>query len=112
MFVVALAISAIHPVDWQDFLIEHALTLLILGGLIILTRREPLSNRAWTLVCAYLLLHVVGAHYTYSKVPYDQWSQCLIGRAFPTRFTGSGITLIDWCIFSGVCCCWFRYENW
>ena len=79
-FVVLLGVSTIHPLDWQDFVLEHVLTITMLGALIMLTRRRPLSNVSCTLIFAFLALHVLGAHYTYSKVPYDDWSQLLFGR--------------------------------
>jgi len=75
----ALALSAIKPPHPDDFLWEHILTALALAGLIALEWSKPLSNRAYTLILLYLLLHVLGAHYTYSEVPYDRWSQALFG---------------------------------
>jgi putative membrane protein len=50
--------------------------------------RNPgrVHDRAWvfsSMACAcmflYLILHVLGAHYTYSLVPYDEWSRIVLG---------------------------------
>jgi putative membrane protein len=59
-----------HP---QDFLLEHILTVLFLGLLIATRRSFPLSHLSYTLIFLFLALHIVGAFYTYSKVPYDRW---------------------------------------
>ncbi len=77
---VALAVSAIRPWHPSDFVIEHILTLLGLGLLVYMDRRQALSNTSCSLLFIFMLLHVVGAHYTYSEVPYDRWSQTLFGR--------------------------------
>jgi putative membrane protein len=42
----------------------------------------PLSRISYTLVFLFLCLHAVGAHYTYSLVPYDAWFEALAGRTF------------------------------
>lgn len=79
-FLAALGISAIKPPHPDDFLWEHILTVLALGGLVALEwRRAPLSNLSCTFIFLYMLLHVLGAHYTYSEVPYDRWSHSVFG---------------------------------
>jgi putative membrane protein len=60
-----------HP---MDFAIEHILTVLFIGLLLWTRRRFPLSHLSYTLIFLFLLLHITGAFYTYSEVPYDRWS--------------------------------------
>lgn len=74
-----LALSLISPQDRFYCMLEHAATLLGLVALIIVERHHPLSNTSCTLLFIYLVLHIIGAHYLYSNVPYDQWSQWLLG---------------------------------
>jgi putative membrane protein len=81
---IAIAISAIDLPHPRDFLFEHILTALLIVGLIVLERRPPhppLSNLSYTWIFLYLLLHVLGAHYTYSEVPYDRWAQSIFGMS-------------------------------
>ncbi|HEX3133503.1 MAG TPA: DUF2238 domain-containing protein, partial [Planctomycetota bacterium] len=59
-----------HP---QDFLLEHILTVAFIALLIATRRVFPLSHLSYTLIFLFLCLHVVGAFYTYSLVPYDRW---------------------------------------
>jgi putative membrane protein len=42
-------------------------------------RRFPLSRTSYLLIFLFLCLHTVGAHYTYSEVPYDAWWSALFG---------------------------------
>jgi putative membrane protein len=37
------------------------------------------SDTSYLLLFAFLVLHEVGAHYTYAKVPYDDWIHALTG---------------------------------
>jgi putative membrane protein len=71
---------AIAPRDRADWALENALTLVAVVLLALTRRRIPLSPVAYTLVFLYLTLHAVGAHYTYSEVPYDAWFESLTGR--------------------------------
>ena len=73
---VALAIA---PSDRADWLLENALVAVAVPALIWSWRRFPLSRLSYTLVFVFLCLHTLGAHYTYSEVPYDAWSRRLLG---------------------------------
>lgn len=81
LFAVLLGISAIGPWHPQDFIIEHILTVLALVALIAADRRRRLTNTTCTLIFVFLVLHIVGAHYTYAEVPYDDWSIALFGQS-------------------------------
>jgi putative membrane protein len=86
VFLVMLGISAIKPDYPADFLLEHSMTAALLVFLLIVSRTQPMSNTAYTLMFGYLAIHVIGAHYTYSHVPYDQWSQWLLGTSISDIF--------------------------
>jgi putative membrane protein len=74
----ALAIRPRHRADWA---LENALVVLVVLILAVTHRRLALSRLSYTLVFMFLSLHVVGAHYTYSEVPYDAWVTALTGRS-------------------------------
>jgi putative membrane protein len=76
---VALAIPPSHRADW---LLENALALAAVALLAMFHRRLLFSRVSYTLIFVFLCLHQVGAHYTYSEVPYDAWFQQLTGRSF------------------------------
>ncbi len=68
---------AIHPIDRHDWMLEHSVTVLFVLGLIFSGRRFRLSNVSYVFIFLFLCLHTLGAHYTYSQVPYDAWSSAL-----------------------------------
>lgn len=73
VFACWFAVWAIEPRFPADFLIEHLLTVAVLAFLLWARRLRLFSNLSHLLLFAFLCLHVVGAHYTYSEVPYEQW---------------------------------------
>jgi putative membrane protein len=71
---------AFHPNDRSDWLLENALTLLGIGLLAATWRSFPLQRASYVCITIFLVLHTIGAHYTYAEVPYDEWTR----RAFGT----------------------------
>ena len=71
---------AFNVPDRKTWLLENALTAAFVAALILTCRRLPLSHVSYTLIFLYLCLHTLGAHYTYSNVPYDRWFAALTGR--------------------------------
>jgi putative membrane protein len=71
---------AIAPYDRADWLLENALLFAGVGVLVATRKALPLSRLSYTLVFVFMCLHAVGAHYTYSLVPYDDWFRALTGR--------------------------------
>jgi putative membrane protein len=83
---VALAIAPWYREDW---LLENMLVLIAVP---LIARYGPslrLSDTSYVLLFVFFTLHVIGAHYTYSEVPYDQWYEALTGRSFTGDF-GAG----------------------
>lgn len=70
----ALAWSPRHRQDWA---LENALVWVFAALLWYHRRRVPLSRTANSLIAVFLLLHAIGAHYTYSEVPYRDWLHAL-----------------------------------
>src|SRR5262245_32691996 len=70
VFAIFLAIS---PHDRADWLLENTLLFLAVGALIATRKALPLSRVSYTLIFIFCCLHTIGAHYTYSLVPYDEW---------------------------------------
>jgi putative membrane protein len=76
---VSVALSAWGAHFPHDWLLENALIVAALPILWTIYRKLPFSRLSWTLVFVFLYLHEVGAHYTYSKVPYDEYSRAWFG---------------------------------
>ncbi len=64
---------AIAPVSRHDWLLENLLTVGLVTGLVVTYRRFPFSLPSYLLIAAFMVLHAIGAHYTYSEVPFGFW---------------------------------------
>jgi len=72
---------AIAPLDRHDWLLENLLPLLALPLLAYVYRHHAVSRFSYTLIFLFVVLHAIGAHYTYAKVPYDDWFRALSGHS-------------------------------
>lgn len=80
LFASAFVALGLAPISREDWLLENALVVAALIWLIWDARHgRPLSNAAYTLLFAFGLFHELGAHYTYSQVPYEAWFGALSG---------------------------------
>jgi putative membrane protein len=86
LLLAAAAVSLVRAPFPQQAALQHFPTVVMLIALPVISRRVPLSNLAFTCIVAFMLLHVLGARYIYSYVPYDEWSQRLFGVNITRRF--------------------------
>jgi putative membrane protein len=73
VFAVWWALLAIAPVERGTWLLENVLVLAFALTLGSTYRAFPLSRISYTLIFVFLCLHEIGAHYTYAKVPWNDW---------------------------------------
>ena len=85
-FAVLWLALAIHPVSRMDWVLENVLIVIDVPILVAAYRRRLFSRFSHTLIFIFLCLHAIGAHYTYSQVPYDQWWRMLTGHSFNEIF--------------------------
>jgi putative membrane protein len=69
----------IAPLDRPAWALENALVVVFAIALGFSQRTLPLSRVSYTLIFLFLAVHEIGAHYTYSNVPYEAWFQSLFG---------------------------------
>lgn len=79
LLAIEFALLAIAPHDRHDWLLENVLVVLFVAAMIATYRRLTLSRISYFLIYVFLSLHLIGAHYTYSLVPYDDWFRALTG---------------------------------
>ncbi|MFN2570324.1 MAG: DUF2238 domain-containing protein [Gemmatimonadales bacterium] len=72
-------LTAIAPLDRHDWVLENLLVVAVMAILLGTYRIFPLSDLSYILIAAFLTLHAVGAHYTYSEVPFGFWIQRTFG---------------------------------
>ena len=70
LYAILFALSAIKPWDFKNWLMEMALAAAFVALLVLTRKRLPLSDVSYTLIFLFLCLHTVGAHYSYSRVPF------------------------------------------
>jgi len=70
---------ALDPFDRKDWALENALVVVFIVFLAFSYKRFPLSRISYTLIFIFLVIHEIGAHYTYAEVPYDKWFIAMSG---------------------------------
>jgi putative membrane protein len=81
-FLVVWIALAIDPSDRFDWALENILSVIFIVALVASAKWLPLSRVSYLLIFLFLCLHSLGAHYTYSMVPYDDWYRALTGGSF------------------------------
>ncbi|MCP6253295.1 DUF2238 domain-containing protein, partial [Klebsiella pneumoniae] len=71
---VAIAFASIHPLELSSYILHQVGTVFMLVTLIICLYKMGLSLISFMLYIGFLLIHILGAHYLYSYVPYNEWS--------------------------------------
>jgi putative membrane protein len=89
LFLIEFTVLAISPFDRGAWLLENVLVFAGVALLIASGRRFPLSRLSYSLIFAFLCLHEIGSHYTYSLVPYDAWSRTWLGFSIDESFGSS-----------------------
>ncbi|MGZ8195641.1 MAG: DUF2238 domain-containing protein [Methylosarcina sp.] len=82
VFMVEWTVLAIHPKHRTDWILENILVVILAIGLVFSYRHLLFSRLSYTMIFLFLALHEIGAHYTYSEVPYDAWFERLTGHSF------------------------------
>ena len=74
------------PVDRQTWLLENVLLVAFVLALVGTWQRFRFTRGAYLLMFVYLALHIVGGHYTYSLVPYENVFDVLFGWSRAATF--------------------------
>jgi putative membrane protein len=70
---------AIKPHDRSVWLAENIFTVATVAAMLATHERWPLSDFSYTLTVAFLVMHIIGGHYTYVRVPYDDVTHVMFG---------------------------------
>jgi putative membrane protein len=68
-------VAAIDPFDRQAWVLENLLLIIFVTVLFFGHRRLELSTTSYCLIAAFIILHIVGAHYTYEHMPLGIWAK-------------------------------------
>ena len=75
LYVVVWIVTAINPLHPDDWLLENVLVFTFVPILVLTYKRFPLSDLSYVVITLFMILHSVGAHYTYAEVPFGFWMQ-------------------------------------
>jgi putative membrane protein len=75
--------GALYP---ENTVLQDLPTLLLVVAAPLLLMRYPLSTISVGCIVSFFLLHSIGARWSYSYVPYDDWSRWLFGRGINETF--------------------------
>ena len=78
-FVAVWIWAAINPVFPHDWFLENILVVLFVPVLLLAGRYFKLSDVSYTLLTIFMILHLIGSHYTYSEVPFGYTLQSWFG---------------------------------
>ncbi len=79
LLLLACGVASIQPLEFSSYLLHQLGTLLFVIGLLVPTMKGWVSTVSFAGAILFLLLHVLGAHYLYSYVPYNDWLISLFG---------------------------------
>ena len=81
VFLVVWSALAIAPRYRADWFLENIPTFIGVPAAIVGYRRFRFSDRAYVQATVFLILHTIGSHYTYSEVPFGDWTRGALGLA-------------------------------
>ncbi len=69
----------VEPVSRVDWVLENVLLVLFVAAFLSSYRKVSWTTASFVAVLAFVFLHVIGAHFTYSLVPYDELFESSFG---------------------------------
>ena len=72
IFIAVWCWAAIRPVHPEDWLLENYLVFIFVPLTVVLGLYFRLSNLSYTLTTMFMVMHVIGSHYTYAEVPFGE----------------------------------------
>ncbi|NEW60966.1 DUF2238 domain-containing protein [Sulfurovum sp. bin170] len=69
-FLVVWIWAAIEPLHFDDWLLENILVFITLPIIFFTHKRFEFSILSYLLITLFMMLHVIGSHYTYAEVPW------------------------------------------
>jgi putative membrane protein len=81
VFVAVWVWAAINPTYRHDWWLENYLVFIFIPIIVITGLYFRLSNVSYGLITLFMILHVIGSHYTYAEVPFGEVLQTWLGAS-------------------------------
>ncbi|PNK61967.1 DUF2238 domain-containing protein [Psychrobacter sp. FDAARGOS_221] len=72
-----MILASIHPLNWNDYLLHQAGTIVFMAMVWRCYRKYGAKPASFAYASLFILIHIIGARYLYSYVPYNEWTQAL-----------------------------------
>lgn len=72
IYLIIWILLSINPLNRLDWFLENLLPFIFVPLLMFTYKKFKFSNLSYTLITIFMILHAVGAHYTYSEVPFTK----------------------------------------
>ncbi|WFF37736.1 DUF2238 domain-containing protein [Moraxella nasibovis] len=82
----AITFASIKPLYWQSYLLHQFGTIVLIVPMVYLFSKHKISTTSLYAMTVFLLLHIFGAKWSYSYVPYDDWSMAMFGISISETF--------------------------
>ncbi|MDF9826892.1 putative membrane protein [Ereboglobus sp. PH5-10] len=85
MFIAVTVRSGIGAHYPQDWILENGLVFILIVLFMVFRRRflSIFSLTSWTVLFVFFCINAIGAHWTYSEVPYREWWASITGAPLP-----------------------------
>lgn len=70
IYLIVWTLLALKPLNRLDWFLENLLPFIFVPLLVLTYKKFRFSNLSYTLMAIFMVLHAIGAHYTYSEVPF------------------------------------------
>ena len=78
IYLIVFTLAAINPYDRAVWWAENIPSLIVVAALVLLAPRFRFSDTSYALMSVFIILHTIGGHYTFERVPFD-WVTELFG---------------------------------
>ncbi len=79
IILLTMLLASIHPLDWSSYLLHQIGTVIFMGVMLWCYRHLNVTAKSFAMATLFLLIHILGARYLYSYVPYNDWTQAILG---------------------------------
>lgn len=76
---IAMLLASINPLSWNDYLLHQLGTVVFMAMVWACYRYLASTTTSFVLASLFIVIHIIGARYLYSYVPYNEWTQNLFG---------------------------------
>ena len=78
LYIVVFTLCAIEPYDRNVWWAENIPVLIVVSAIVWLSRIHRFSNTSYILMLVFIILHTIGGHYTFERVPFS-WVSDMFG---------------------------------